>query len=102
MFKYEYLWIVVLVLFFETVALIPFKKHLRNEGESIFACVACGNFAGIFLGTAGLSILGFILGSFLQFIGVIGYREIMINFAEYGIIISSFIGYGAMIVSEWD
>jgi hypothetical protein len=101
MFKYEYLWIVVLVLFFETVALIPFRKNHLSD-DSIFICVACGNFAGIFLGTAGLSILGFILGSFLQFIGVVGYREIMINFAEYGIIISSFIGYGAMIVSEWD
>ena len=102
MFRYEYLWIIVLVLAFETLILIPFKKHLQNEEESIFICVAVGNFAGIVLGTVGLSIIGVILGSFLQFIGIVDYREIVINFVEFGILISSFIGYVAMIVSEWD
>lgn len=102
MFKYEYLWIVVLVLIFETLILIPFHKHLQNEYESIFACVAFGNFAGVFLGAIAMSIIGVILGSFCKFIGVANYEEIAINVIEIGVVISSFIGYIAMIISEWD
>lgn len=100
MFKYEYLWIVVLVLFFETIALIPFKKHLLHEGESIFACVFFGNFIGIILGAVIMLIIGTILGSFCEFIGV-DYKEIMFYIVDIGVAISSFIGYVAMIVSEW-
>ncbi len=101
MFKYEYLWIIVLVLAFEAVALIPFKKHLLHDGESIFFCVFIGNFTGVILGAVAMTIIGLILGSFCEFRGIVDYKEAITNILDIGVVVSSFIGYIVALTSEW-